>query len=141
MNNCLRPVLILLAVSVCIGCKKYVPGPKGEPGAPAKQGNLKSTFKSNFTLPSSAWTFDGEAYKAYVPVKELSAAVIAAGDVEVYMQVGDQWWSLPYGTGNLFTQASFETEMMHLDHAMIHDGPPDRPGPTNFRLVIFDRAR
>jgi len=133
-------VLVVNLLLLC-NCVKHVPGPKGEQGTAAPQGTLKMTYSAMFNIPSAAWTLDGNRYKTSVPVSTLTDYVLTHGDIEVYMKVGDEWWKLPYGVGDVFMQAAFETEIMDLDYAKIHDGPPAKPEMIQIKLVVFEPAR
>jgi hypothetical protein len=134
---CLSAFIVFV---LCCGCKKNVPGPKGEPGTPGLPGNLKQTTVGPFKLDSMSWTFDGFTWNNELYVAEVNETVIARGEVRVYMSVDGQWRSLPYAVGNEFTQLKLRSNYVHLYREKIHDGVPLRPVNTNFRFVIFQPA-
>lgn len=129
-------LLLLLLVSG-VSCKKYVAGPKGEPGTPGKSGNTVQTSRGFTPL---TWTFNGAWWNASINVPEITENVLAKGDVEVYMLVNNQWWSLPYAVGDVFMQMSIEKSWVRLKYSKIHDGPPAQPSGISFRVVVLAPA-
>lgn len=116
-------------------CTKHVAGPKGEPGIDGKKGNLKKTERT-ITVSASSWVSTGW-YNTKVYCPEITNDVLKKGDVEVYMKIGTQWWSLPYGVEDIFMRQSIEFEYLNLEYCKIHGVPPTPPGDRTFRIVTF----
>jgi hypothetical protein len=127
---------VLLALF--LSCTKNVAGPKGEPGTPAKQGNVVQKHINSFTQPTSEWYVKSAiAWESLVFSTELTRDVVKKGVVKVYMQIDQVWWALPHADGNDFTQYSIEENFIRLNHSNSHGGFPQKPEPVNFRIVIF----
>lgn len=126
------PVLLILFAS----CKKYVAGPKGDPGTPGLNGNVKQ-YSIVVNQASAVWTFNGGWWTSSLDAPTITDGVIERGDVKVYVQVGTEWWALPYAVGNLITQCSVENSVVHLKYYKIHNGPPAMPDNMNFRIVTM----
>lgn len=131
----LIPFLILALNS----CTKQVAGPKGDPGTPAKKGNLKQSQRT-ITVPTASWSFIGGVWVTSLSVPEISNDVVMKGEVKVYMKVETVWWSLPYAVENIFMKQKMEPGILHLELMQIHGGPPPAPNPTDFRIVTFAPA-
>src|SRR6476661_2150848 len=130
-------VLYVVLISLLISCTKNVPGPKGESGTPGKTGNLKQTLIGPYTRDSTSWTFDGYTWKNDIFVDEITTDVINKGEVRVYIKVGDEWMTLPYAKGTVFTQMTIEEKHLQLNRKKIHDGPPSRPENLSIRIIIL----
>ncbi|MDI1354341.1 MAG: hypothetical protein PSX36_05465 [bacterium] len=127
-------MLMIFAFSFCT---KDVAGPKGNPGTPGKKGNLLEVHTKIFLHPSSAWyklEFDWESV-IYVP--EITKTVLESGEVKVYMQVGKEWYDLPYGEGLFYTRCWFEQGIVYLNYYNTHTAIPERPVSRNFRIVVL----
>ncbi len=129
---CLVAPLLMFAFS---SCTKHVAGPKGEPGTDGKKGNLKKTERT-FTVSASSWVNTGW-YNAKVYFPEITNDVLKKGDVEVYMKIGTQWWSLPYGVEDVFMHHSIEFEYINFEYSKIHGVPPTAPGDRTFRVITY----
>jgi len=126
------PFLLLSLVA----CKKDVAGPKGDPGKDGGKGNLKKSERT-FTVQSASWVNNSGFYSSNVYFPEITNDVISKGEVEVYMKVGTQWWSLPYLVGDIVMHQSIEFETLHLEYSRIHGVPPSSPGAVTFRVVVY----
>ena len=133
-NFCFFLAVILLFSS---GCTKNVAGPQGDPGTPGLKGNLVQKSVGPLTVSSASWTFDGSNWNVTIFVGEINEEVISKGQVKGYLQVGNEWRSLPYALGDLFTQMSVANTQVRLKRSKIHGGPPARPETTIFRFVVF----
>jgi hypothetical protein len=128
----------LILLVVLGSCKKYVAGPKGEPGTPGENGNLKMT---HILYTASSWSFGTtNGWESHLQSAKISNNVLTKGEVETYMQIGDDWWSLPYGVGDVFMEVSFDDGWVHFKYFKIHGGPPAKPDTVNFRIVILEPA-
>ncbi len=133
INKFFRVGFVFLVLTGLCSCKKYVAGPKGDTGTPGKSGNAIQSTRSFQPL---SWTFNGAWWNTSINVPEITDNVIANGEVEVYMQINDQWWALPYAVGDVFMQMSIEKNWVRLKYSKIHDGPPAQPSGVNFRVVV-----
>ncbi len=124
---------LLFALS---SCKKDVAGPKGDPGTNGGTGNLKKSERT-FTVQASSWVNTLGFYSTNVYFPEITNDVITKGEVKVYMQIGTQWWSLPYAVGDIMMHQSIELDYLHLNYSRIHGVPPSSPGQVTFRVVVF----
>jgi len=130
----LRLTLLIICL-LFFSCKKNVPGPQGDKGTAGSQGNLKITT----TIGSpTIWTPINKGWKSYMTVPEITQSVIEKGEVEVYVQVGNTWWKLPYAVKNLFTKVTVEKDYLNFEYTVIHDEVPPNPGTLNFRVVITE---
>ena len=132
-------LVVSFMLSALSACKKDVAGPKGDPGVPAKMGNSKQSDRS-FTIYPSAWTFDGVRYSTLVYFPEISNDVLTQGEVKVYMKIGTEWWSLPYGVGDVFFHKTIEYQYLHILYSKIHGSPTSAPGQITFRVVTLGPA-
>lgn len=136
----MKKIVFFLVIVIFTQCTKNVAGPQGDPGEPGKNGNAKQSSRS-FDLIPSFWTFNGSFYVADINVPEITDAVIAGGEVTVFMKVKTQWWKLPYAVGDIYMQQSIEKGFVHLKYSKIHGGPPDLPGTLSFRIVTMARVK
>lgn len=120
------------------GCTKNVPGPQGDPGEPGKNGNAKQTQVNSVSISSNTWLSEDGGWTAWIFTQDLSNEVIKSGDVEVYMQIDNVWWALPYAVGDVFTEFRIEQGRIVLRCFKIHDGPPAQPATRNFRVSILE---
>lgn len=134
----IKPFFLALTFLLLVftSCKKDVAGPKGDPGADAKKGNLKKSERT-FTVQASSWINNSGAYATNVFSPEINNDVITKGEVEVYMKIGTQWWSLPYAVGDIVMHHSIELNYLHIDYTRIHGVPPSSPGERTFRVVVY----
>jgi hypothetical protein len=132
-NICLTIPFLLLAF---VACKKNVAGPQGDAGTNGGKGNMKETERT-FTIAATSWTTNGAAWTVPVYAPEITNDVISKGEVKVYMKNSNQWWSLPYGVGDIFMEQNTEVGYLYLKYSKIHGGPPLSPGIREFRLVTM----
>jgi hypothetical protein len=141
MKNQTKALFYLSALALLFilsGCTKYVAGPKGETGAPGKNGNMVQTTIGPLTKTPTDWTFDGTGWNTSVFVIEINDDVINKGEVKGYIKIGNEWRSLPYAyNGDIFTQMSIGKTEIRLQRREIHGGPPPAPDVTSFRFVVF----
>jgi hypothetical protein len=127
---------LIAACAFFTACTKYVPGPQGDPGAPGGKGTLKIT---NLTYAASSWSLDvSDKWESTFQSTKITDNVIAKGEVDVFMQIDNKWWSLPYGEGDFFMQANVEKNFVRLKYLKIHGGPPPKPDTKNFRIVVME---
>src|SRR4051812_40123958 len=127
----------IIFLGLIFSCKKkqeYVAGPKGDPGLHGDTGNV---ILSEVTFAASSWSLGATGWESNFQTGRISSKVMITGEVKVYMQIGKEWWSLPYGVGDVFMQATFEEQWVHLKYFEIHGGPPAKPDTVNFRAVIL----
>src|SRR5687768_13481268 len=103
LSRSARLSLLVCMILIC-SCVKKVAGPKGETGAAGKTGNATQTHISSFNLQSSQWTLNGANWEAYIYDPRINTDILSSGDVEVYLQIGSSWHSLPRATGDIVTQ-------------------------------------
>lgn len=131
-------LIVTVVIVLLSNCTKNVAGPQGDPGAPGKKGNVIQSHINSFTQPASAWSFTGNWWTSVIYAPQVTNNLMSKGEVKVYMQIGDKWWDLPYAVGDVFMEVSIEPGIIHLKYSKIHDGPPEKPGPINFRLVFLE---
>src|SRR5688572_10417736 len=119
--------LVVAAMFVAVSCKKNVAGTKGEPGAPGTPGDNGNLRIYNTTYAATSWSLNGNEWESHFSTEKISGNVLTKGEVEVYMQLEGDWWTLPYGVGDFFMQASVEQNWVHLKYFKIHGGPPPKP--------------
>ena len=124
---------LLLGVS---SCKKNVAGPKGDPGADGKKGNIKQSTRT-FTVSASTWSLTLGSYTAKVYFPEIANQVIEKGEVKVYMKIGTQWWGLPHVVGDVTMHQAIEYQYLHVKYSKIHGSPSAPPGDVTFRAVVY----
>ena len=118
-------------------CTKNVAGPKGDPGTPRKSGNVFQTHTKAFVQPPSAWTKLEFDWESVIYVAEITKSVLEKGEVKVYVQIGTDWYDLPYVEGLFVTRCRFETGMIYLNYYNTHTAIPQRPEARNYRVVVF----
>lgn len=128
-------IIFLSLLFTC--CTKNVAGPKGDPGTPGKSGNVIQTHTKAFVQPPSAWTKLEFDWESVIYVAEMTKSVLEKGEVKVYVQIGTDWYDLPYAEGLFVTQCRFEQGMIYLKYYNTHTAIPERPTARTYRVVVF----
>jgi len=130
-------VVVISAVCFFLSCKKNVAGPKGDPGADGAKGNVVQSHTKSFVHPTSAWTKIEFEWESVLYVPEITKDVLMRGEVKVYMQVGNDWYDLPYAEGLFYTKCRFVQGLVYLTYYNTHSTIPERPAAKNFRVVVL----
>jgi hypothetical protein len=134
--------LFFAATFVLLGfaCQKEVQGPQGEPGTPGANGkDATPPVIVNFLITAGQWstTVDSVDYRTSYFTDKLTKDVLERGAVQVYMQVDNTWWALPYGSHDETMIYGIEEKLVRLTVYNSHSGLPDKVPTRNYRLVII----
>ncbi len=139
-----RIVLLTWSIALlCISCKKEeIKGPQGDPGSPGGGGNSNISSTSVFVINSSQWKADSvsQSLKASVNSALLTKDVVEKGAVKVYIQTGTSWSELPYDSGDLFMQYSFQEGALSLYYINIEGGFATAPATANYRMTTLSES-
>ena len=137
----MKKIGVILIVLLFVACKKYVPGPQGDPGANGHNGNSNISKTVSFTIAGPTWDSivenDRWSWERIITVSEISKAVLQSGDVMVYKQIGSEWYPLPTFEGYLCTQYSLTESQVKLKLTHLHEAVPPRPSNANYRVVVL----
>lgn len=118
-------------------CTKNVAGPKGDPGTPGKKGNAVETHTKAFVQPSSAWSKQEFDWESLLYVPEITQTVLEKGEIKVYVQIGTDWYDLPYIEGLYITRCRFQAGLVYLNYYHTHTVVPERPVARSYRVVVI----
>jgi hypothetical protein len=136
-----RRLTIIILICITASCTKNAAGPKGETGTSGKNGNSNQSHSVSSTLSSSEWSFiqSDNIWEATLYVEYLTGHALANGEITVYVEKDDSWWTLPYGRGLDFIRCSAKPGVVTVYYSNLHGGTPTRPDPMNFRTVVIDK--
>lgn len=130
---------VISLICTFASCTKYVAGPKGETGSAGGAGNLVLK-QFSITINSSDWSQQEATWIVEIFSDQITQTVLEEGEVKVYIQVDNAWWSLPYGKDYIFTQSTVQLGKIRLVREHIHGGVPLLPATANYRVVIHQPA-
>lgn len=132
--------IIMLLFCCMAACTKQVAGPKGDPGEPAPQGNLKQSKVFVLSVDSSDWNVEKGVWVTTIFMEDLKYGNAKSFQVNVYMEMDAVWWCLPYSETDIFTQFSIADRVLRLSRYKLHGAPGSRPSKARFRIVVLSTA-
>lgn len=136
---------LLLMLTSCLlvtsSCKKEVAGPKGDTGAPGKDGNANVSGTGAFSVSFNDWTANGQVWTAFLFYDKITSEIVNKGSVQVFVQIDNLWWGLPYLEGDAYTNFGIEAGKVKLVHGESHGGLPDKPSTANYRIVVITASQ
>lgn len=136
---------LLFVLTSCLfvtsSCNKEVAGPKGDTGAPGKDGNANVSGTGAFSVSFNDWTASGPVWTTFLFYDKITNDIVTKGSVQVFVQIDNVWWGLPYSEGDAYTNFGIELGKVKLSHGESHGGLPDKPATANYRIVAISASQ
>ena len=123
--------LVLTLGLTVTSCKK---GDTGAAGKDGKDGNANVIGTNNVTI--SSWTSPGTSWTATITVAGITQSIVDKGTVSVFVQYGNEWWSLPDINGKNSMQFGYGVGYVSLINVNSDATLPSNPGSKTFRIVL-----
>ncbi len=145
MNTIFRVTFIsflFVTAIFCSSCKKEIAGPKGDTGAPGKDGTLNVSNIDPLVLNETAWVVnkDSTTWTAIIFSDKITQEILDKGMVEVYFKKNDTWWALPYAEGDETMVVGISLGRVNMSLSDSHGGLPERPSAATYRVVIVSAS-
>ena len=131
-NKIIAVTAILLIAITFTNCKKGDTGPAGKDGV---NGNANVVGTNIVTVNS--WTASSNSWSASMTASGITQNIVDKGVVSVFVQYGNEWWSLPDLNGKNSTQYGYGVGTVSLLNANSDGSTAPNPGATTFRIVII----
>ena len=131
---------LLLLVFACQ--KKEIKGPQGDPGTNGIGGNSNIDASAVFAIASNQWIANADSTEWYFTVNapQVTADIASSGVVRAFIEVGTNWWELPYLSGEYFMQFGFSTGSVKLSYLDPHGEKLPSPATAYYRLVTLTKS-
>jgi hypothetical protein len=135
-------ILVMIAsVLTTFSCtkegKEGPPGPAGTNGTNGTNGNANVIGTNTVTLNSGDWSATGAGWYVTLTASGITQDVVDKGIVQVFIQYGTEWWSLPDLSGINSTQFGFGLGYVQLLNYNSDYSQATNPGTKTFRIVII----
>lgn len=130
--------LILFAIASTLflkGCVKD--GPIGPQGPPGQDGNANVIGTNSVSV---GWTLDGNAWYSTINVPGITQDIVNKGTVQVFIQYGTEWWTMPDVIGINSTTFGFDVGYVSLVNSNADGSTPSYPTHSTFRVVIISAS-
>ncbi len=115
-------------------------GPRGYAGVNGTNGydgNANVIGTNSLTTASSLWTASGTGWMYDLTATDITQAVVDKGIVQVFIQYGTEWWSLPDLNGINETLFGYSVGHVKLLNKNSDGSQATNPGGQTFRVVII----